>query len=419
MSHISRGDVHAFLDGALGAYPEEAARHVREHLDACGECARMLEGERRLRTEANAILEASAPGPVELDPLEELLVRATALDRRGRSEGAERSERTGRARPALGSRMYSLRWAATVVVSLGAGWVARDLTGPARDIERRSVSDPVVTEIGMRRAPDQQRMERDDVRGLNEAETALESPSVATAGLAEAETPPESQGAVASEVVVGVVGGGADQGVAGVDDDARLDQVEALTVRQRAQSVAAQGVGTADALVSGQPVERRVGPLPFSDLLPSPAPALDRRDPASQVADAAPGTLDAQGPLATPGPLAAPSLSTIPFLVPGLPVREVRLALEADGLAAGRAGSVVVTQELGDGRVIELQFVPLVGSDGVVREAFQERNDFLDRALPADWSRAVRDVPGGLAVLSGPLSESELAELLDRALGPR
>ena len=95
------------------------------------------------------------------------------------------------------------------------------------------------------------------------------------------------------------------------------------------------------------------------------------------------------------------------------------MALEADGLAAGPAGSVLVTQELGDGRVIELQFVPLAGSAGVVREAFQERNDFLDRTLPADWSRAVRDVPGGLAVLSGPLSEGELAELLDRALGPR
>ena len=29
MSHISKGDIHAYLDGALGAYPEEAARHVR------------------------------------------------------------------------------------------------------------------------------------------------------------------------------------------------------------------------------------------------------------------------------------------------------------------------------------------------------------------------------------------------------
>ena len=68
MSHISKGDVHAYLDGALGAYPKEAARHVREHLDACLMCAQLLEGERRLRKEGSSILAASAQGPVELDP---------------------------------------------------------------------------------------------------------------------------------------------------------------------------------------------------------------------------------------------------------------------------------------------------------------------------------------------------------------
>jgi hypothetical protein len=76
---------------------------------------------------------------------------------------------------------------------------------------------------------------------------------------------------------------------------------------------------------------------------------------------------------------------------------------------------VVVTQELGDGRLIELEFVPLAVSEAVVGGAFQERSDFLDRIQPAGWARAVRDVPGGVAVLSGPLTEPELAELLDRA----
>ena len=79
MSHINKGDVHAYLDGALHAYPEEAARHVREHLDACRECAQLLEDERRLRQEASAILAVSAQGPVELDSLEELRARAAAV----------------------------------------------------------------------------------------------------------------------------------------------------------------------------------------------------------------------------------------------------------------------------------------------------------------------------------------------------
>ena len=76
MSHINKGDVHAYLDGALGAYPTEAARHVRDHLDACTECAQLLADERRLRQEASSILAESAQGAVELDPFEELLVRA-------------------------------------------------------------------------------------------------------------------------------------------------------------------------------------------------------------------------------------------------------------------------------------------------------------------------------------------------------
>ena len=102
MSHINKGDVHAYLDGALGAYPEEAARDIRAHLDACRECAQLLEGERRSREEASAILAASASGPVELAPLEELRARAAEWNGQERAEGAEGSELTGRARRSLG-----------------------------------------------------------------------------------------------------------------------------------------------------------------------------------------------------------------------------------------------------------------------------------------------------------------------------
>ena len=190
MSHISKGDVHAYLDGALGAYPEEDARHIREHLDACGECAQLLERERRLRQEASSILAASAQGPMELDPLEELLARAAESDRQEPAEGAEGSERTRRARPLLGSRLYSLRWAATVVVSLGAGWMARELTGPAGDLARGAASERVVTGVVLPPASDQERLERDNAVGLVEAETLPESQAAVVRGLAQGDTPP-------------------------------------------------------------------------------------------------------------------------------------------------------------------------------------------------------------------------------------
>ena len=358
MSHINKGDIHAYLDGALGAYPEEAARHVREHLDACRACAQLLEGERRLREAVSAILAASALGAVELDSLEELRARAAAV------AGQER------ARPSLLTRMYSLRWAATVVISLGAGWMARDLTEPAGGVARGAVAEPVVTRIEMRPSADEERLERDNDGELAQAETLRESRGATTGRLVEAGTPPESPDAA----VVEGVALGSDRGAVRFDDDAILDQVEALSL---------------------------------FDELRRPASAADRQDAASPLGNAA------------PAPSAAASLPTIPFLVPGLTVLDVRLAPETAGLAGGRGSSLVVTQELEDGRVVELQFVPVDGDDPALREPFQERSSFLGRTRPTGWRMAVRDVPGGMAVLSGPLSERELEELLGRAFGSR
>ena len=424
MSHINKGDVHAYLDGALGAYPEEAARHVREHLDACRECAQLLEGERRLRQEASSILAASAQGPVEFDPLEELQARAAESDGQERAEGVEGTERTGRA-PLVGSRLYTLRWAATIVVSLGAGWMARGLTGPAGDLARGAASERVLTEIGLPPAADQERMERDNAGELAETETVPESQAAVAGGLADASAPPESQVAVVRglaqadtqpELQDAVAGGGvgpaANQAAVGFDDDLALDQIALVPARQREESDVALRLERADANVRAQAAEPQVEAARLSDelrgsALSRSAPAGDRRDGASLFDNAA------------PGPSAATSPSTTPFLVPGLPVRDVRLAPEADGLAGGPSGSVVVTQELGDGRVIELQFVPLAESDPVLGGAFQERKEFFGRTRQAGWGMAVRDVPGGVAVLSGPLTERELEDLLDRALGPR
>ncbi len=412
MSHISKGDVHAYLDGALGAYPEEAARHVRDHLDACPECSELLEGERRLRQEASTILADSAQGPVELDPLEELLARAAASETQEGSDpegsqGMVGSERTVRARPSLGRRTYALRWVATIVISLGSGWMARELTGPAGDVARGVDAEPFVTELGVRQDQqvlerDQQALERDNAGRIAEAESPRESLT------AEAADATEAAGAVGA---VGAVGGDADRGALGFDDDAVLDQVREVPARQRDQSAVARGVGPADASATGQPTDGRVEATPLFDELrrsaPTPAPAQDR--PAvSALAEIAPP------PLAS-----SAALSTTPFLVPGLPVRDVWLALEADGLTGGLGGSVVVTQELADGRVVELEFVPLAESDPRRRDARQERSEILDRTRPEGWGMAVRDVPGGVAVLSGPLTERELMELLDLALGPR
>jgi hypothetical protein len=395
MSHISKGDIHTYLDGALGAYPEEAARHVREHLDACRVCAQVLEEERSLREEASAILAASALGPVELDSLEELRARATALDGQERAEGAkgpERADRMVRARPSLVGRMYSIRWAATVVISLGAGWMAREVTGPTGDATGETVGEPVVREVGVRSPDAQEReaslelMERDNAGRFAEEETLPASPS--------------------SEVVEGVPPF-SDRAAGGFDDDAVLDQVEALPVRQREESAVARGVGPADASVAAQVEETPVQARIFRDELRSSTSAVNRRDRAVLLG------IEARRALA------GETVSNTPLLVPGLPVRDVRLAPRDGGPGVGAGGAVVVTQELPDGRVVELRFVPLASGDVVVGGAFQARNDPFSGTQREGWGTVVRDVPGGVAVLSGPLTEPELDELLDRMLGPR
>ena len=423
MSHISKGDIHAYLDGALGAYPEEAATHVREHLNACRECAQLLEGERRLRNEASAILAASAQGEVELDPFEELLARATESDRKERAEGSGGSERARSARPLLGSRLYSLRWAAMVVVSLGAGWMARDLTGPAGDLARGVASERVAEEIELPPVSDQERLERDDAGGLAESETLPESQAALAGGLADADTPsdlqvaatrpvpapPESQGAAAA------AGGrlGADRAAGGSDDDAVLDQVVIFSPsRRRAESLVAPGLAPADTSLRAQAdepqvEEPQVEALALSDELRRFQPAVDAQDRASLSG------------IVAAAPVAVVSRSPTPFLVPGLPVLDVWLAPEADGLPGGSGRSMVVTQELEDGRVVELRFVPRAGSDPALGAALRERNDPVGRTRPVGWGTTVREVPGGVAVLSGPLTERELEDLLDRALGPR
>jgi hypothetical protein len=383
MSHISKGDVHAYLDGALGAYPEEVAKHVRDHLDACAECAQLLADERRLRQEASSVLAGSAQGAVELDPFEELLARA-----------ATPAERTERTRPSLGRRTQMLGWAATIVISIGSGWMARELTGPGGDVARAAGVERVVDaqravgEIGARQ--DRQDLERDNTGRLTEAESPGEPP--ATAEVAEA---------VEANRAVGGTGGGAVPGARGLDDDAVLDQVQAPRAQRR------------ELLVPARDLE----PTSLSDELrgsaissaPTPAPAQPQDPP--DVGGLGAGTTQRSFARLTP--------STLPFRVPGLRIRDVRLAPRGDGLAGGSGSTVVVTQELADGRVVELQFVPQTGSDPELESALRERRETVDSALPEGWALAVREVPGGVATLAGPLTEPELADLLDRALGLR
>ena len=71
MSHVDKGALHAYLDGALDEYAQAEATRIRDHLDQCAECGEQLEIERMLRADAQAMLGLAAPD-VDLPSLEEL-----------------------------------------------------------------------------------------------------------------------------------------------------------------------------------------------------------------------------------------------------------------------------------------------------------------------------------------------------------
>ena len=109
MSHVDKGELHAYLDGALDEYPQAEAERIREHLDGCVECAEMLEIERAVRSDAEAMLGLALP-EVDLPSLEEL----RAYVKRTRPVG-----------PTVSVRMYRMGWAASIALALGTGWVLR------------------------------------------------------------------------------------------------------------------------------------------------------------------------------------------------------------------------------------------------------------------------------------------------------
>lgn len=140
MRHIDDGALHAYLDGAhdlIGAPGGVDA--LVTHLSECAACRARLEAERAVRDRAAAILGMGAPLATELPPF-------TALERRrglaaagagagaaavGDSGNGEDKRDAGTAggsarRPGVWRRM-PLAWAATIVLAVGAGWIAREM----------------------------------------------------------------------------------------------------------------------------------------------------------------------------------------------------------------------------------------------------------------------------------------------------
>jgi hypothetical protein len=136
MRHVTDGELHAYLDGALDLLPEGRGEEVRDHVSTCPACGERLQDEESIRQKAQALLNETAPPELEIPPFEELRARAEATDHsRGRERGVadpgtreettnEGDRETEGGRPLWG---FPMAWAATVILALGVGWMGGEI----------------------------------------------------------------------------------------------------------------------------------------------------------------------------------------------------------------------------------------------------------------------------------------------------
>jgi hypothetical protein len=119
MSHVDEGQLHEYLDRLERPTRAEAPatadgpqwQQVEAHLAACEACRRRLDEVRQLRRQAAAVLHGSGPAQIDHPPFEALVARSSAQQTRRRVLTV--------------NRLTAVGWAATVVLAVGVGWIAR------------------------------------------------------------------------------------------------------------------------------------------------------------------------------------------------------------------------------------------------------------------------------------------------------
>lgn len=116
MQHLDEGTLQAWLDRPRSGMGAERALEVERHLGVCDACTSALSDLAALDAEAAEILRHSEPSEVEVPDFSTVLdpVHPTPV-----------LETSGTGSTARGLR--SLAWAASLVLALGAGWMARDI----------------------------------------------------------------------------------------------------------------------------------------------------------------------------------------------------------------------------------------------------------------------------------------------------
>ncbi len=392
MQHVDEGLLHAWLDGERAALGPAPAEEVRRHLEGCAECRTRLGEARALRDRADALLRGSGPVGVEIPPFEALAGRA-APARRPR-------------------RMAPLAWAASLVLAVGAGWLARGVPGPGEPPARTAAAPRPSPSPAAPAAPGPARTEGAAPAAVADAVPARQAgprplprvavredaaPPEAAAPVPEMPAPPPPPPPV-SAADAGAPGIGETRAAAPTAAPAGIGEPgPAERVARRAERVAASAPPAPDS-AAAQRARADRGALALEGLVVTGS--------AEGVLAGAVGP-DADGWFSVRPEAARRLLGREPLRVRGLPVVSVQA-----GRWEGRA-AVRVRQRLGGGALLSLVQVPDrprgEGEPGDSASVPEARDD----ASPGH-ARLVRREGGMVVTGSAPLPADSLAVLLDR-----
>ena len=416
MRHVAEGELHAWLDGALDQLGDERALEVREHLLSCAECQDRLAVEETVRARAIEVLALAAPVAVAAPPFEALVERA----RVGRSEGA--------GTPARVSHTARLGWAATVVIALGAGWMARELgLRPGVDSEGVSANgvapspsraaeptDVAPTDAPLGEPAQSGSLGREEAGELPRPLSLPSAPPPAAQGVLGAAVPAdaiESAGSGSASAVTVTV---AELDLAPLSGPARIEPLPVALRELPEVSPAVPPRLAADERPTSEDPRASVGGRTAS-AVPGREVLLQGRAASPVVPGARMPSFGSDRARESAGKQGSTSVTTeadpdegLGLIVADLPV----LRVEWTEMTPGRPG-LRVLQQLASGDTLEIRFVR---SGGVAADSVDDPlAPVVNAPLREGWSQVVRVHRDGWLVARARVTLAELELLVDRA----
>jgi len=373
MRHVTDGELHAFLDGAVDLLPGGRGTEVRDHIAECSTCRERLQDEERVRSRATEILGDPDFSEVGLPTFEELRERAEA-------SGSEEEEKKARYRGPI--RGLPLAWAATIVMAMGVGWMGSQVwhSIPYADGRGTPALDYRASE-----SPEASSMD-----SVSDSLTAAGPQSIRVDAMTVTPSPePEERAEDTPSTEAAAVG---------------------VQLPPRSEVAREQRQTPAGAELSERKVQPAVGEAVMDEV-------LNLIDSSGAVSSFAPAVREMEGVPAHETPVSDSLENSL--AVPGLKV----VSIEWEERVLGEK-ALLIRQLLSPGDTLELRYLGLLlGTDpdprrremGDPAEEAPGRRVYanvLEASLPPGWNQVVMERGRGLLVARAPIEEDHLKALL-------